>query len=123
MKMIGQLIPDLNNKILGMCFRVPTVDVSVVDMNLKLQKNVTLDDIIYSFKNDANGRMKGIMNWTMDDVVSKDIENRTESCIVDIKASMLLNNNFVKLVAWYDNECGYSNRLIDMIVWINGFHK
>jgi glyceraldehyde 3-phosphate dehydrogenase len=115
-KAVGKVIPSLNGKLTGMAFRVPTPDVSVVDLTCKLEKEASMDEIVAAIKEASEGPMKGILGWTDDEVVSTDFIGSTFSSIFDIKAGIALNKNFVKLVSWYDNEWGYSNRLVDLAV-------
>ncbi|VDM09781.1 unnamed protein product [Wuchereria bancrofti] len=117
-KAVGKVIPDLNGKLTGMAFRVPTPDVSVVDLTCRLQKGATMDEIKAAVKEAANGPMKGILEYTEDQVVSTDFTGDTHSSIFDALACISLNPNFVKLIAWYDNEYGYSNRVVDLISYI-----
>lgn len=118
-KAVGKIIPDLNDKLTGMAFRVPTVDVSVVDLTVKLTKPCLYSDIISAVKNASENEMKGILGWTDQALVSKDFEGDSRSSIVDFKAGIMLNDTFVKLVSWYDNEWGYSQRLVDLIIYTN----
>ena len=118
-KAVGKVIPELNGKLTGMAFRVPTVNVSVVDLTVKLNNEATYDDIIECVKERANGDMKGILGYTYDQVVSTDFIGDSRSSIFDINAGIALNNNFMKLIAWYDNEWGYSNRVVDLILYIS----
>jgi len=115
-KAVGKVIPSLNGKLTGMAFRVPTPDVSVVDLTCKLEKDASMDDIVAAIKEASEGSMKGVLTWTDDEVVSTDFIGNKFSSIFDIKAGIALNKNFVKLVSWYDNEWGYSNRLVDLCV-------
>jgi glyceraldehyde 3-phosphate dehydrogenase len=115
-KAVGKVIPSLNGKLTGMAFRVPTPDVSVVDLTCKLEKEATMDDIVAAIKEASETSMKGVLSWTADEVVSTDFIGNKYSSIFDIKAGIALNKNFVKLVSWYDNEWGYSNRLVDLCV-------
>jgi len=118
-KAVGKVIPALNNKLTGMSFRVPNADVSVVDLTVRLEKGATYDEIKAAVKAAANSdKYKRYVDYTEDEVVSSDFIGDTHSCIFDAKAGISLNNNFVKLIAWYDNEMGYSNRVIDLIVYI-----
>ncbi|VBB32619.1 unnamed protein product [Acanthocheilonema viteae] len=117
-KAVGKVIPDLNGKLTGMAFRVPTPDVSVVDLTCRLQKGATMDEIKAAVKEAANGPMKGILDYTEDQVVSTDFTGDAHSSIFDALACISLNPNFVKLIAWYDNEYGYSNRVVDLISYI-----
>ncbi|EER10489.1 glyceraldehyde 3-phosphate dehydrogenase, putative [Perkinsus marinus ATCC 50983] len=115
-KAVGKVIPSLNGKLTGMSFRVPTPDVSVVDLTCRLEKAATYDEIVAAVKEACEGDMKGVMGITYDDVVSTDMCNDKHSSIFDVKAGIALNEHFVKLVSWYDNEWGYSNRLVDLAV-------
>ncbi|KAH1133215.1 hypothetical protein AAZX31_05G070300 [Glycine max] len=114
-KAVGKVLPSLNNKLTGMSFRVPTVDVSVVDLTVRLEKGASYDEIKAAVKEASEGSMKGILGYTEDDVVSTDFVGDNRSSIFDAKAGISLNNNFVKLVSWYDNEWGYSTRVVDLI--------
>lgn len=114
-KAVGKVIPELNGKLTGMAFRVPTADVSVVDLTARLEKPASLDDINAAVKEAAEGKMKGILEYTEDQVVSTDFITSTASSVFDSKACISLNPNFVKLISWYDNEYGYSNRVVDLI--------
>jgi len=113
-KAVGKVIPVLNGKLTGMAFRVPTPDVSVVDLTVRLEKPAKMDAIVAAVKEAAAGEMKGVLGWTEDEVVSNDFKTDKLSSIVDIKAGIALTDNFVKLVSWYDNEWGYSNRLVEL---------
>jgi len=117
-KAVGKVIPALNGKLTGMAFRVPVHNVSVVDLTVRLGKGATYDDIKAKVKEAANGPLKGILGYTEDEVVSSDFIGSNLSSIFDAKAGIPLNNNFVKLISWYDNEYGYSNRVIDLIKYI-----
>ena len=114
-KAVGKVIPDLNGKLTGMSFRVPTADVSVVDLTVRLKTGASYEDIKASVKAAAEGPMAGVLGYTEDDVVSSDFIGDTHSSIFDAKAGIALNDNFVKLVTWYDNEVGYSTRVLDLI--------
>lgn len=114
-KAVGKVIPELNGKLTGMAFRVPVPDVSAVDLTVRLEKEATYDQIKAVVKAAAEGKMKGILDYTEDDVVSTDFIGDTHSSIFDAKAGIALNGKFVKLVSWYDNEFGYSNRVVDLI--------
>ncbi|XP_027358856.1 glyceraldehyde-3-phosphate dehydrogenase, cytosolic-like [Abrus precatorius] len=114
-KAVGKVLPALNNKLTGMSFRVPTVDVSVVDLTVRLEKGASYDEIKAAIKEASEGSLKGILGYTEDDVVSTDFVGDSRSSIFDAKAGISLNNNFVKLVSWYDNEWGYSTRVVDLI--------
>jgi len=113
-KAVGKVIPELNGKLTGMAFRVPTPDVSVVDLTVKLAKPVKLDDILAKIKEAAAGSMKGVLDFTEEEVVSSDFISCKFSSIYDHKASIGLNDTFLKVISWYDNEWGYSNRLVDL---------
>jgi len=117
-KAVGKVIPDLNGKLTGMSFRVPTANVSVVDLTARLNKGATYEEICAAIKEAANGRLKGILAYTDDEVVSTDFIGDTNSSIFDAKAGISLSDNFVKLVSWYDNEYGYSHRVIDLIQYM-----
>ncbi|KAL9011548.1 MAG: hypothetical protein Q9173_003622 [Seirophora scorigena] len=114
-KAVGKVIPDLNGKLTGMAMRVPTSNVSVVDLTCRLEKAVSYDQIKEVMKKSAEGDMKGIMAYTEDDIVSSDLNGDNNSCVFDSKAGIALNDRFVKLVAWYDNEWGYSRRVLDLL--------
>jgi glyceraldehyde 3-phosphate dehydrogenase len=118
-KAVGKVIPDLNGKLTGMSFRVPTLDVSVVDLTCRLEKGASYDEICAAVKKAADGELKGILGYTEDLVVSSDFIGEARTSVFDAKAGISLNDNFVKLVAWYDNEWGYSNKLLDLIVYMN----
>ncbi|MFL9845551.1 type I glyceraldehyde-3-phosphate dehydrogenase [Flavobacterium rhizosphaerae] len=117
-KAVGKVIPELNGKLTGMSFRVPTVDVSVVDLTVKVKKETTYDEIMSVLKRESEGALKGILGYTEDDVVSQDFVSDSRTSIVDAKAGIGLNSTFFKLVSWYDNEYGYSSKLIDLSVHI-----
>jgi len=119
-KAVGKVIPSLNGKLTGMAFRVPVADVSVVDLTARLQKGASYDEIKAAVKEAAEGDLKGILEYTEDQVVSSDFVSTSFSSIFDAGAGISLNDNFVKLVAWYDNEYGYSNRVIDLLKYIYG---
>jgi glyceraldehyde 3-phosphate dehydrogenase len=114
-KAVGKVIPALNGKITGMAFRVPTPDVSVVDLTVRLEKPATMDAIKAAVKAAAEGEMKGILGYTEDQVVSTDFTSDSHSSIFDAGACISLNANFCKLIAWYDNEYGYSHRVVDLL--------
>jgi len=114
-KAVGKVIPELNGKLTGMAFRVPTPDVSVVDLTVRLEKEATYQEICNKMKEASEGSMKGILGYTEDMVVSTDFLGDNRSSIFDAKAGIQLSGTFVKLVSWYDNENGYSNRVIDLI--------
>merc|ERR1712046_227077 len=118
-KAVGKCLPKLNGKLTGMAFRVPTPDVSVVDLTCRLEKGAKYDDIVAAIKEAAGGDMEGVLDWTDEEVVSQDFTHCKASSIFDVKAGIALNDNFVKLVSWYDNEWGYSNRLVDLAVYMS----
>merc|ERR1712179_11869 len=122
-KAVGKVIPAVNGKLTGMAFRVPTPDVSVVDLTCRLEKGATMDDIVAKIKAAAAGPMKGYLGYTEDQVVSSDFISDTHSSYFDARAGIALNNNFVKLISWYDNEFGYSNRVVDLIKHVYGVDK
>ena len=114
-KAVGKVIPELNGKLTGMSFRVPTIDVSVVDLTCRLEKKATYEEIKAAVKKASENELKGILDYTEDDVVSSDFLGDPHTSIFDAKAGIALNDNFVKLVSWYDNEWGYSNKVVDLI--------
>jgi glyceraldehyde 3-phosphate dehydrogenase len=114
-KAVGKVLPELNGKLTGMAFRVPTPNVSVVDLTVRLEKGGSYDDVKAAIKAASEGSMYGILGYTEDDVVSNDFIGDARSSIFDAKAGIALNDKFVKLVSWYDNEWGYSNRVVDLI--------
>ncbi|MBE7029681.1 MAG: type I glyceraldehyde-3-phosphate dehydrogenase [Clostridia bacterium] len=116
-KAVGKVIPELNGKLTGMAFRVPTADVSVVDLTCRLEKSATYDEIVAAIKEAADGELKGILSYTEDQVVSSDFIHDAHTSIFDVKAGIALTDNFVKLVSWYDNEWGYSNKVVDLIAY------
>merc|ERR1712087_635442 len=118
-KAVGKVMPEVNGKLTGMAFRVPTPDVSVVDLTCRLEKGATYDEIVAAVKAAAAGPMQGVLDWTDEEVVSTDFVTCKSSSIFDVGAGIALNNNFVKLVTWYDNEWGYSNRMVDLAVHMN----
>ena len=117
-KAVGKVIPELNGKLTGMSMRVPTANVSVVDLTVRLEKGASYDQIKTVIKEAANGPLKGILDYTEDDVVSTDMIGNPASSIFDANAGISLNDNFVKLVSWYDNEWGYSRRVLDLLAYI-----
>ncbi|KAH9604880.1 hypothetical protein KSS87_010126 [Heliosperma pusillum] len=114
-KAVGKVLPELNGKLTGMAFRVPTPNVSVVDLTCRLQKSATYEDVKAAVKFASEGPLNGILGYTEDDVVSNDFLGDSRSSIFDAKAGIGLSSSFVKLVSWYDNEWGYSNRVLDLI--------
>jgi len=121
-KAVGKVIPELNGKLTGMSMRVPVADVSVVDLTVKVAKETSYDEIMQVLKNASETTMKGIIGYTEDDVVSQDFISDTRTSIIDVNAGIELNSTFFKLVSWYDNEYGYSSKLIDLSVHIAGLN-
>ncbi|MDD4817837.1 MAG: type I glyceraldehyde-3-phosphate dehydrogenase [Victivallaceae bacterium] len=117
-KAVGKVIPELNGKLTGMSFRVPTPDVSVVDLTCRLAKPATYAEICAAMKKASEGELKGILGYTADSVVSTDFTSDPHTSIFDEKAGIALNDNFVKIVSWYDNEWGYSNKVVDLICYM-----
>lgn len=117
-KAVGKVIPQLKGKLTGMAFRVPTVDVSVVDLTAKLDKETTYEEICAKMKEASEGSLKKILGYTDEEVVSSDFIHDARSSIFDAKAGIMLNPKFVKVVAWYDNEWGYSNRMVDLACYM-----
>jgi len=117
-KAVGKVIPSLNGKLTGMSMRVPTSNVSVVDLTCRIEKAATYSEIKAVMKKASEGPLKGILGYTEDDVVSTDLNGDTHSSIFDAKAGISLNDHFVKLVSWYDNEWGYSRRVLDLLAYI-----
>lgn len=118
-KAVGQVIPSLKGKLTGMSMRVPTLDVSVVDLTCNLEKPTTYEEIVEVIKKASKTNMKGVLSWTDDKVVSSDFIGEEHTCVFDVEAGIMLTPTFVKLVAWYDNEWGYSNKLVDLAVHIS----
>ncbi|UCS92913.1 type I glyceraldehyde-3-phosphate dehydrogenase [Echinicola marina] len=117
-KAVGKVIPELNGKLTGMAFRVPTPDVSVVDLTVKLKKGASYEEICAKMKEAADGELKGILGYTEDAVVSNDFIGDARTSIFDAGAGIQLSDKFVKLVSWYDNEWGYSNKVVDLVAYI-----
>jgi glyceraldehyde 3-phosphate dehydrogenase len=117
-KAVGKVIPELNGKLTGMAFRVPTSNVSVVDLTCRIEKSASYDEIKAALKEASEGELKGILGYTEDEIVSSDLNGNANSSIFDAKAGISLNNNFVKLVSWYDNEWGYSRRVLDLVSYV-----
>ena len=115
-KAVGKVIPSLNGKLTGMSMRIPTINVSVVDLTVRLAKPTSYEDIKAAIKKASETNLKGIVGYTEDDVVSTDFIGDSRTCIFDAKAGIPLNDTFVKLVAWYDNEWGYSCKIVDLIM-------
>ncbi len=116
-KAVGKVIPSLNGKLTGMSFRVPTADVSVVDLTVRIEKAATYDEICAAIKSASEGELKGILGYTEDAVVSQDFIGEKRTSVFDKDAGIMLSPNFVKLVSWYDNEMGYSNKLTDLLIY------
>ncbi|MBQ0114582.1 MAG: type I glyceraldehyde-3-phosphate dehydrogenase [Bacteroidales bacterium] len=114
-KAVGKVIPELNGKLTGISMRVPTLDVSVVDLTVNLAKPATKEDICAAMKKAADGELKGVLGYTEDAVVSSDFLGDTRTSIFDANAGVYLTDNFVKVVSWYDNEIGYSNKILDLV--------
>ena len=114
-KAVGKVIPELNGKLTGMSLRVPTLDVSVVDLTVRLAKAVTYEEICQAMKEASEGELKGILGYTDEAVVSSDFLGDTRTSIFDAGAGIALTDTFVKVVSWYDNEMGYSNKVLDLI--------
>ncbi len=117
-KAVGKVIPELNGKLTGMAFRVPTVDVSVVDLTVRLEKSASFEEVKTALKDASENELKGILGYTEEGVVSQDFVSEPRTSVFDANASIGLNDNFVKLVSWYDNEFGYSTKLIDLAEYI-----
>ena len=118
-KAVGKVIPELNGKLTGMSMRVPTLDVSVVDLTAKLEKPATYEQICEAMKAASEGELKGVLGYTDEDVVSSDFIGDSRTSIFDKKAGIALTDTFVKVVSWYDNECGYSNKMVDLIRYMS----
>ena len=117
-KAVGKVIPELNGKLTGMAMRVPTADVSVVDLTVKVAKETTYEEIMAVIKKTSETSMKGILGYTEEDVVSTDFNSDPRTSIVDAKAGIGLNSTFFKIVSWYDNEYGYSSKLVDLSIHV-----
>jgi len=116
---VGEVWPSVKGKLTGMSFRIPTLDVSVIDLTCRLKKEASYNDIKAAIKAASVGPLKGIIGYEEDELVSSDFIGDTRSCIFDVHAGISLNSHFVKLVAWYDNEWGYSTRLVDLLVYVH----
>uniref|UniRef100_A0A7S2Y2E5 Glyceraldehyde 3-phosphate dehydrogenase NAD(P) binding domain-containing protein n=1 Tax=Entomoneis paludosa TaxID=265537 RepID=A0A7S2Y2E5_9STRA len=114
-KAVGKVIPELNGKLTGMSFRVPTANCSVVDLTARLDKGASYETVCAAIKAASEGPMKGILGYSDEDIVSSDMIGDTHSSMFDQKAGIALTDDFIKLVSWYDNEAGYSNRVLDLI--------
>jgi len=119
-KAVGKVIPELNKKLTGMSFRVPTSDVSVVDLTVELLKDATYEEICAEFKAQSQGALKGVLGYTEDKVVATDFRGDPRTSIFDADAGIALDGTFIKLVSWYDNEWGYSNKCLEMVRVVNG---
>ena len=117
-KAVGKVIPALNGKLTGMAFRVPTSDVSVVDLTVELEKDASMDDIKAAMKSASEGAMKGVLGYTEDKVVATDFRGEVCTSVFDANAGIALDGTFVKIVSWYDNEWGYSNKVLDLVAKI-----
>ncbi|EAN99620.1 putative glyceraldehyde 3-phosphate dehydrogenase, cytosolic [Trypanosoma cruzi] len=118
-KAVGKVIPALNGRLTGMAFRVPTPNVSVVDLTARLERPATYEQICSAIKAASEGELKGILGYTEDEVVSTDMNGVTLTSVFDVKAGISLNNHFVKLISWYDNETGYSHKVLDLVAYIS----
>jgi len=116
---VTKVIPSLKGKLTGMAFRVPTADVSVVDLTVKTKKSTSLEEINSWFKEASEGAYKGVVQYVEDEVVSQDFVSETHTCNYDSKAGIALNDKFFKLVAWYDNEYGYSAKLVELATLVS----
>jgi len=123
-KAVGKVIPELNGKLTGMSMRVPTLDVSVVDLTVTLEKPASYEEICKTMKAASEGELKGVLGYTEDPVVSSDFLGDPRTSIFDAEAGIALTDSFVKVVSWYDNECGYSNKMVDLIRYMSSVdHK
>ena len=117
-KAVGKVIPELNGKLTGMSMRVPTLDVSVVDLTVNLAKPAAYEEICQAMKDASEGELKGVLGYTEDPVVSSDFIGDPRTSIFDAEAGIALTDTFVKVVSWYDNECGYSNKMVELIAYM-----
>lgn len=122
-KAVGKVIPELNGKLTGMAFRVPTPDVSVVDLTVNLIATATYEEICQAMKKASEGELKGVLGYTEDQVVSNDFVGETCTSVFDANAGIALTHTFVKVVAWYDNEIGYSNKVLDLVSYITSYEN
>lgn len=122
-KAVGEVYPKVKGKLTGMSYRVPTLNVSVIDLTCRLKKETTYEDIVKAVKKASDNEMKGIVGWTDEPVVSSDFIGDARTCIFDVTAGIMISPTFVKLVAWYDNEWGYSNKLVDLCVHVANASK
>lgn len=120
-KAVGKVLPALNGKLTGMAFRVPTTNVSVVDLTVNLEKPATYAEICAEIKRASENEMKGVLGYTEDAVVSTDFNGATETSVFDAAAGIALTDTFVKLVSWYDNEVGYSNKVLDLVAHVYNY--
>ena len=121
---MGKVIPELNGKLTGMSMRVPTLDVSVVDLTAKLAKPASYEEICEAMKEASEGELKGVLGYTDEPVVSSDFLGDSRTSIFDADAGIALTDTFVKVVSWYDNECGYSNKMVELIRYMSSVdHK
>jgi glyceraldehyde 3-phosphate dehydrogenase len=118
-KAVGKVIPELNGKLTGMAFRVPTANVSVVDLTVKTEKATSYEEVKQAMKEAASGPLKNILGYTEEPVASQDFVSDARTSIFDAGAGIELNSNFFKVVSWYDNEFGYSNKLVDLALHVN----
>jgi len=118
-KAVGVVLPELNGKLTGMAFRVPTANVSVVDLTVNLEKGASYEQICATMKEASEGPLKGVLGYTEDQVVSQDFIGEVQTSVFDAKAGIALTENFVKVVSWYDNEIGYSNKVLDLVAHIS----
>jgi len=118
-KAVGKVLPELNGKLTGMAFRVPTTNVSVVDLTVNLKSAASYETICAAMKTASEGELKGVLGYTEDQIVSQDVLGETLTSIFDAKAGIALTDNFVKIISWYDNEMGYSNKVLDLISHIS----
>lgn len=122
-KAVGRVIPELNGKLTGMAFRVPTPDVSVVDLTVNLKTAATYEEICSAMKDASQGALKGVLGYTEDQVVSNDFVGEICTSVFDAKAGIALTDTFVKVVSWYDNEIGYSNKVLDLAAYVINYNK
>jgi len=122
-KAVGLVLPALKGKLTGMAFRVPTINVSCVDLTFKTEKAAKYEDICQAVKRAAEGDLKGILGYSNEEIVSSDINHDSHSSVFDQKAGISLNSHFHKVISWYDNEWGYSNRVVDLAKYISGVSK
>jgi len=114
LRLLGKFIPSLNGKLTGMAFRVPTMDVSVIDLTVNIKKSATYDEVCKVMKAASENKLKGILGYTEDLVVSQDFVGETCISVFDANAGIALTDNFIKVVSWYDNEYGYSSKIVDL---------